>query len=325
MQSHIVVAALYKFVVLEDYRELREPLSQICHEAGVKGTVLLAQEGINATIAGSRNSINRVLTYLRGDPRLADLLHRESLDDRVPFHRMKVKLKKEIVTLGVPGVDPNQRVGTYVKPKDWNALIVDPDVLLLDTRNEYEVDIGTFRGARDPETVNFREFPDFVRRNLDPRKHKRVAMFCTGGIRCEKASSFMLNEGFQEVYHLQGGILSYLEEVAPEASAWEGECFVFDNRVAVNNQLQKGQFDQCYGCRHPITEQDKLSDKYERGVCCHHCFHALSADQMARFRERQKQVDLAIRRGQRHVGAPSPARQARSIVAVSASTEARSS
>jgi UPF0176 protein len=305
----VVVAALYKFVTLEDFRELREPLLDICLAAGTRGTLLLAREGINGTIAGSRVAIDRVLTYLRSDARLADLDHKESPDDRLPFHRMKVKLKKEIVTMGVAGVDPNQRVGTYVLPRDWSALVNDPEVLLLDTRNDYEVDIGTFRGALDPRTVNFRDFPAFVRRNLDPAVHKKVAMFCTGGIRCEKASAFMLNEGFQEVYHLEGGILKYLEEVAPEDSTWEGECFVFDNRVSVNHKLEKGQYDQCYGCRHPITEEDKRSDKYEQGVCCPLCFDRLSADQKARFRERQKQVDLATRRGEAHVGAPSPARQ----------------
>lgn len=307
----IVVAALYKFVTLEDFRELREPLLDTCLEAGTRGTLLLAPEGINGTIAGSRKGIDRVLAYLREDLRLADLEHKEALDDRLPFHRMKVKLKKEIVTLGVAGVNPNQRVGTYVVPGEWNALVNDPEVLLLDTRNDYEVDIGTFRGALDPRTANFRDFPEFVHRKLDPAVHKKVAMFCTGGIRCEKASAFMLNEGFEEVYHLQGGILKYLEEVAPEESTWEGECFVFDNRVSVNHQLEKGQYDQCFGCRHPITDEDKRSDKYEPGVCCPLCFNRLTADQMARFRERQKQVELAAQRGEAHVGAPAPERQVR--------------
>ena len=235
--------------------------------------------------------------------------HKESYDERMPFHRMKVKLKKEIVTMGVAGVDPNVRVGTYVRPQDWNALVSDPEVLLIDTRNVYECDIGTFKGAVDPRTVNFREFPDYVRANLDPGIHKKVAMFCTGGIRCEKASAFMLGEGFEEVYHLQGGILKYLEEVPPDESIWEGECFVFDNRVAVNHRLEKGRYDQCHGCRHPITDEDKHSGKYEVGVCCPHCFATLTDDQKLRFRERQKQVELAARRGEPHVGAPPPARQ----------------
>jgi UPF0176 protein len=305
----IVVAALYKFVTLEDFHELREPLLDACLAAGTRGTLLLAREGINGTIAGDRQGIDRVLAYLRSDPRLADLEHKESQDDHMPFYRMKVKLKKEIVTLGVEGIDPNARVGTYVHPRDWNALVMDPQVLLIDTRNDYECDIGSFRGALDPRTVNFREFPEFVRANLDPGVHKKVAMFCTGGIRCEKASAFMLNEGFEEVYHLQGGILKYLEEVPPEESIWEGECFVFDNRVSVDHQLEKGRYDQCHGCRHPITDEDKQSGRYEAGVCCPHCFDTLTADQRLRFRERQKQVELAALRGEPHVGAPPPARQ----------------
>jgi UPF0176 protein len=307
--SDVVVAALYKFVALEDFHELREPLLDACLAAGARGTLLLAHEGINGTIAASREGIDEVLAYLRSDPRLQDLEHKESLDDHMPFYRMKVKLKKEIVTMGIAGIDPNQRVGTYVRPTDWNELLSDPEVLLLDTRNDYEVGIGSFRGALDPETTTFREFPAYVRKHLDPGQHKKIAMFCTGGIRCEKASAFMLQEGFQEVYHLQGGILKYLEEVPQEESLWEGECFVFDNRVAVNHRLEKGQYDQCHGCRHPITEQDKKSEKYQKGVCCPRCFGTLSADQIASFRERQKQIELAQARGEVHVGAPPPQRQ----------------
>jgi UPF0176 protein len=307
--SEVVVAALYKFVALEDYRELREPLLDTCLDAGVRGTLLLAFEGINGTIAGTRQGIDRVLGYLRDDPRLADLEHKESFDDHMPFYRMKVKLKREIVTMGVPGIDPNERVGTYVEPRDWNALVNDPEVLLVDTRNDYEYDIGTFHGALDPHMTNFREFPDYVRNNLDPRKHRKVAMFCTGGIRCEKASAFMLKEGFEAVYHLRGGILRYLEEVPKKESTWEGECFVFDNRVAVDHDLQKGHYDQCHGCRHPITEEDKQSDRYQKGVCCPYCYDRLTDDQKARFRERQKQVELAQKRGELHIGAPPPARQ----------------
>ena len=301
--SEVVVAALYKFVTLEDYHELREPLLDACRAAGVFGTLLLASEGINGTIAGSRAGIDRVMAYLHSDPRLADLEHKESVDEAMPFYRMKVKLKKEIVTMGVTGIDPNNAVGTYVKPGDWNALVNDPEVLLIDTRNDYEYGIGSFRGALDPKTTTFREFPEYVRRNLDPGKQKKIAMFCTGGIRCEKASAFMLQEGFEEVYHLRGGILKYLEEVPPEESTWEGECFVFDNRVAVNHRLEKGRYDQCYGCRHPITEQDKQSPKYQKGVCCPRCFDLLTPDQVARFRERQKQIELAKARGEVHVGA----------------------
>lgn len=307
--SEVVVAALYKFVTLEDFHEFREPLLEICQQADIKGTLLLAREGINGTIAGSRAGVDRVLAYLRDDPRFIGLDHKESFDDHMPFYRMKVKLKKEIVTMGVEGIDPNAMVGTYVKPAQWNALVSDPDVVLLDTRNDYECGIGSFKGAVDPGTTTFREFPAFVRENLDPSKNKKVAMFCTGGIRCEKASAFMLNEGFEEVYHLEGGILKYLEEVSEPDSLWQGECFVFDNRVAVDHDLQKGQYDQCYGCRHPITEQDKLSEKYEKGVCCPGCFDSLTQDQKTRFAERQKQVELAAGRNELHIGAPPPARQ----------------
>jgi UPF0176 protein len=307
--AQVVVAALYKFVTLENYRELREPLLDECLAAGARGTLLLAEEGINGTIAGTREGIDRVLDWLRRDPRLVDIDHKESFDDHLPFYRMKVKLKKEIVTMGIDGIDPNQRVGSYVNPEDWNALIADPDVLLIDTRNDYEVGIGTFRGAVDPRTTTFREFPAYVRGHLDPQRQKKIAMFCTGGIRCEKASAFMLQEGFQEVYHLRGGILKYLEEVPAENSAWEGECFVFDNRVAVDHHLEKGHYDQCHGCRHPITEEDKASPLYLEGVCCPGCHDHLSEDQKSRFAERQKQVELAAARKERHIGAPPPARQ----------------
>jgi len=304
-----VVAALYKFVTLEDFHELRQPLLEACVASGIKGTLLLAREGINGTIAGSRAGVDEVLAYLKNDSRLADLVHKESYDEHMPFYRMKVKLKKEIVTMGVDAIDPNEVVGTYVKARDWNALVADPDVVLIDTRNDYEVGIGTFAGAVDPHTTTFREFPAYVRENYDPKKNKKVAMFCTGGIRCEKASAFMLKEGFEEVYHLDGGILKYLEEVPEEESIWEGECFVFDSRVAVNHQLEKGQYDQCYGCRHPITEQDKLSEKYLKGVCCPGCYDTLTADQKARFSERQKQIELSAARNETHIGAPPPSRQ----------------
>jgi UPF0176 protein len=307
--SQVVVAALYKFVTLENYQALREPLLDVCGKAGTCGTLLLAREGINGTIAGSRQAIDTVLSYLRSDPRLADLEHKESFDDHMPFYRMKVKLKREIVTMGIEGIDPNDVVGTYVAPRDWNALVNDPDVLLIDTRNDYEYGIGTFRGAVDPATTSFRDFPEYVRTHLDPAKQKKVAMFCTGGIRCEKASAFMLKEGFEEVYHLQGGILKYLEQVPAGESTWEGECFVFDNRVAVDHQLEKGHYDQCYGCRHPITEQDKQSEFYQKGICCPRCYESLTPAQKARFAERQKQIELAAARGEQHVGAASPARQ----------------
>ncbi|HWV13996.1 MAG TPA: rhodanese-related sulfurtransferase [Cellvibrio sp.] len=309
--SSIVVAALYKFVSLPDYQDIAPRLKDHCDSIGLKGTLLLAEEGINGTVAGTREAIDSLLDYLHQDSRFADLVHKESLDEDMPFYRMKVKLKKEIVTMGVTGIDPLKIVGTYVKPKDWNALISDPEVTVIDTRNAYEYSIGTFAGAIDPQTETFREFPDYVAKNLDPAKHKKVAMFCTGGIRCEKSTAYMKEQGFAEVYHLEGGILKYLEEVPAEESLWHGECFVFDNRVAVNHSLQKGIYDQCHGCRHPITEEDKLSEQYMLGVSCPRCFDALSLDQKTRFAERQKQIQLAKLRNEVHIGATPPERQLR--------------
>ena len=312
-QPALVVAALYKFVALEDYEEIREPLSNQCHALDVKGTLLLAKEGINGTIAGTREAIDKILAYLKTDPifkgRLVDLEVKESADQGEPFYRMKVKLKKEIVTMGVNGIDPNHLVGRYVEPKDWNDLISDPDVTVIDTRNNYECDIGSFKNAINPETTTFREFPEYVKENLDPDKNKKVAMFCTGGIRCEKSTAYLLEQGFEDVYHLKGGILKYFEEVPEEDSLWEGECFVFDNRVAVKQDLSVGSYDQCHGCRHPITEEQKLSPQYERGVCCPLCYGELSEDQKQRFAERQKQIDLAKQRGEKHIGASAPDRQ----------------
>lgn len=300
MSGSIVVAALYKFVTLEDYVERREPLLTVMLDNEVKGTLLLAQEGINGTIAGSRAGIDAVLAFLKADSRLVDLEHKESYCDEQPFYRTKVKLKKEIVTLGVPGVDPNKKVGTYVDPKDWNALISDPDVVLIDTRNDYEVGIGTFTNAVDPKTKSFREFPQYVRQNFDPSRHKKVAMFCTGGIRCEKASSFMLNEGFEEVYHLKGGILKYLEEVSQEYSLWQGDCFVFDNRVTVRHDLSEGEYDQCHACRTPISAADRESEHYVPGISCPHCWDSLPEKTRISARERQKQIELARQRNQPH-------------------------
>lgn len=298
----LVVSAVYKFVKLPDCAALREPLLAQCDALGITGTLLLAEEGINGTIAGTRSGIDRILAYLRGDPRLADLEHKESAADQPPFYRMKVKLKKEIVTMGVPGIDPTELVGHYVRPEDWNALISDPDVLLVDTRNDYEVDVGTFKGAVDPRITTFREFPDYVKTHFNPKKQPRVAMFCTGGIRCEKASAYMLQQGFPEVYHLQGGILKYLENVPAEESLWQGECFVFDQRVAVGQGLAPGHYELCYGCSRPITAEEKASPKYQAGVSCPHCFDALTPEKRTAALERQKQVDLAKQRGEKHLG-----------------------
>ncbi|SOC51622.1 UPF0176 protein [Chromohalobacter canadensis] len=296
----IVVAALYQFVTLDDYEALREPLLETMRAHDVKGTLLLAFEGINGTVSGTRESIDALLAWLRADPRLAAVDHKESYCDAHPFYRTKVKLKREIVTLGIDGVDPNQAVGTYVEPEDWNDVIADPEVLVIDTRNEYEVEIGSFEGAVDPQTKTFREFPDYVKAHYDPAQHKKVAMFCTGGIRCEKASSFMLNEGFEEVYHLKGGILSYLEKVPEEQSRWQGECFVFDNRVTVRHDLAEGEFEQCHACRRPISEADMASEKYEPGVSCPHCWDSLPEKTRNSARERQRQIELAKQRGEPH-------------------------
>ncbi len=298
----IVVAALYKFAHLPDYREKKTALLDHCIKNGIKGTLLLASEGINGTVAGTRNAIDSLLNFLKSDARLADLEHKESFCDSQPFYRTKVKLKKEIVTLGVPGVDPNKQAGKYVMPKEWNALISDPDVLIIDTRNNYEVGIGAFKGAINPETNTFREFPEFVAKNLQHAKDKKIAMYCTGGIRCEKSTAYLLQQGFKNVFHLKGGILKYLEEVPAEQSLWQGECFVFDNRVAVNNDLSPGEFDQCHGCRNPLSLADRQSPQYNPGIHCPHCYASLTEDQLSRFSERHKQVQLAKERQQRHIG-----------------------
>ena len=301
-----LTAALYKFVSLPNYADLQASIHAACETHRIKGTILLASEGINGTIAGLPDDINAVMHFLRTDAifesKFADLEHKESYADEHPFYRMKVKLKKEIVTLGVAGVSPTKQVGTYVNPQDWNALISDPDVILIDTRNDYEVDIGTFKGAIDPRTTTFREFPEYVTKNLDITKHKKVAMFCTGGIRCEKASSYMMDQGFEEVYHLQGGILKYLENIPQENSLWEGECFVFDQRVAVGHGLVVGVHDQCHACRHPVSPEEMASPKYQVGVSCPHCFDTLTDEKRARAAERQKQTEIALKRGLHHIG-----------------------
>ncbi len=300
--SKFLTAALYKFVSLPDYKDLQQPILDACVQHNIKGTLLLAKEGINGTIAGEPANIRAILTYLHQYPQFSDLEHKESYADSHPFYRMKVKLKKEIVTMGVKDVDPNQVVGTYVKPEDWNALISDPDVILLDTRNDYETHIGTFKGAIDPKTTTFREFPQYVEQNLDKNKNKKVAMFCTGGIRCEKASSYMKQQGFEEVYHLQGGILKYLETVPKEESLWEGECFVFDQRVGVKHGLEVGEYDQCYACRMPLSPEELNSDQYTPGISCPYCYDKTSEEKKAALTERQKQVVLAKARGEDHIG-----------------------
>jgi UPF0176 protein len=302
MSAQYVVCALYKFVSLPNFKEIRQPLLEVMEANEVRGTLLLAAEGINGTVAAKREGIDTLLAWLDAQPGLDNIVSKVSYDETCPFYRTKVKLKKEIVTMGVEGIDPLKVVGSYVKPQDWNALISDPDVVVVDTRNDYEIEIGTFKHAIDPNTKTFREFPEWAEKNLDPAKNKKVAMFCTGGIRCEKSTAYMKEQGFDEVYHLEGGILKYLEEVPKEESLWEGECFVFDNRVAVDHDLQKGQYDQCHACRMPITEEEKQKPEYEEGVSCHHCIDNVTEEQRARFAERQKQMKLAQERGEGHIG-----------------------
>ena len=302
--SPLVVAAFYQFAELPDYRELRPAVLDVCTSNRIRGTLLLAEEGINGTIAGTREGIDAVRAWLYLDGRFGRLEYKESLmdADSVPFYRMKVKLKKEIVTLGVPGISPKLKAGRYVMPEDWNELINDPETITIDTRNDYEYEVGTFKGAINPETKTFREFPEWVADNLDPKKHKKIAMFCTGGIRCEKSTSYLLEKGFEEVYHLKGGVLNYFEQVPHTESIWEGECFVFDNRVTVNHQLEPGEFDQCHACRRPITKEDKTRSEFVMGVQCHHCIDEYSDAQRERFLMRQQQIELAESRGERHVG-----------------------
>jgi UPF0176 protein len=308
-----LTAALYKFVALPDFAGLQAPLMACCEAHGVKGTLLLAPEGINGTIAGEPGSVHAVLAFLRQDPRLATLEHKEAWAAQIPFYRMKVRLKREIVTLGVPDVDPARMAGRYVKPQDWNQLLDDPDLVLVDTRNDYEVAIGSFKGAINPVTRSFSELPGWVEREMlaggklatasgkDGKKPK-VAMFCTGGIRCEKSTALLRSKGFDEVYHLEGGILKYLETVPEAQSRWQGECFVFDERVSVGHGLAAGHFTLCRACREPLDERDRAAPMFELGVSCAHCHGHTTGTQKRGYRERQRQVELAGQRRQTHIG-----------------------
>ena len=295
------VAALYHFTRFSDPAALRAPLQEKCDALGITGSLLLAGEGINGTIAGTREGIDAILLYLRALPGCDTLEHKESTASLPPFPRMKVKLKKEIVTMGQPDVNPIARVGHYVEAKDWNDLISSPDVAVIDTRNDYEVGIGTFKGAIDPQTKSFRDFPKWWEDNKDRFYNKRIAMFCTGGIRCEKSTNYLLGQGVEEVYHLKGGILKYLEEVPEKDSTWEGDCFVFDARVSVGHGLKEGPHQLCYACRRPLLPEDRARPEYEHGVACHQCTHDTSESDKDRFRERQKQIHLARARGERHM------------------------
>lgn len=301
--SRYLVAALYKFAPLQADAALQARIKSVCEARDVYGTLLLADEGINGTIAGPQAGIEAVLADLRALPGFADLEHKESWADEQPFLRMKVRLKKEIVTMGVPGTDPTQVVGTYVEPEDWNDLITADDVVTIDTRNDYEVRIGQFDGAIDPQTVNFREFPDWFRKFREGRPNARIAMYCTGGIRCEKATAFVKSEGIDDVYHLKGGILKYLETVPEKDSLWRGECFVFDRRVAVKHGLELGSYTLCHACREPLGPEDLKSELFIAGQQCPHCADRYSAADRARFAERERQEQLAAERGVRHIGA----------------------
>ena len=282
-----LIATFYKFVTISNPEAVRAQILTWCQQQ-IKGTIILAEEGINGTIAGSSDAIANILTLLRSLPGLADLEHKESTSEKLPFARLKVKIKPEIVTLGLPAVNPTRQVGTYVEPQDWNQIISDPEVVVIDTRNDYEVEIGTFEKAKNPSTESFREFPEYVEQNLDPQQHPKVAMFCTGGIRCEKASSYLLSQGFEEVYHLKGGILKYLENVSPQESLWQGECFVFDERVAVKEGLELGSHELCYACGHPISEADKDSPQYELNISCPYCYQELTPEKKARQINRRR-------------------------------------
>ena len=296
------VAALYHFTRFDDTSAIRGPLLDLCKSRGISGTLLLAREGINGTISGDRAGIDTVIAHIRALPGCADLIWKESTATEPPFHRMKVRLKREIVTMGQPDVDPTAKVGHYVNPEDWNALITSPDVAVIDTRNDYEVAIGTFDGAIDPETKSFGEFPAWWEANKDRFHNKRIAMFCTGGIRCEKSTNYLIGQGVEDVFHLKGGILKYLEEVPQEESTWDGECFVFDSRVSVGHGLKEGPHQLCYACRRPILPQDRSRPEFEEGVACHQCATETTVEDKGRFRERQKQIALAKKRGTHHIG-----------------------
>jgi len=302
-QNIFTVAALYCFAPLERYRDLQSPLLDLCKRHGVKGTLLLAHEGINGTIAGREEGIKAVVDFITAQPELTQPELKYSHAAEMPFHRMKVRLKREIVTMGVEGIDPRHMAGTYVAPEQWNALIADEDTIVIDTRNDYEYAIGSFSGAIDPQIKTFRDFPDWLKNHEEQlRKAKKIAMFCTGGIRCEKSTAYAKSLGFDEVYHLQGGILKYLETVPPEQSLWDGQCFVFDERVSVGHGLAQGDLSLCRACRRPLATQDRLDPHFEEGVSCATCYEERNEADRARYRQRQNQIALAEKRGHPHIG-----------------------
>jgi UPF0176 protein len=303
-ESHgVAVLSFYKFVDLHGLAEIKDSLLLFCEKNGINGTLILASEGINATVSGPPEAIDRLIAYLEGDPRFSGTQYKLSYNERSPFHRLKVKFKKELVPMGVGGIKPQCLSGQRIPPEQWNELISRPDVLLIDTRNNYENRVGTFRGAVNPETDHFREFPEYVRQNLDPGEHKEIAMFCTGGIRCEKATSYLLERGFKRVYQLEGGVLSYLERIPGEQSLWEGECFVFDGRTSVGHGLSKGTWSTCRNCREPVSPEDRQSERFREGISCPRCYTRLTPERVSSLEERQKQMRLARERNRNHLGA----------------------
>ena len=299
------IIALYRFCEIANPKNLQKTLKKELKNLKILGTIIIGSEGINGTVSGSKTNLNKAIKFLRSDSRFSDLDIKASFSRKAPFLRLKVKIKNEIVTMGINNIKPTIHAGKYVNYDQWNTLLNDEDTILIDTRNDYEYSIGTFKNSINPETSNFREFPKWVKKQKfteEIKNHKKIAMFCTGGIRCEKASSFMKKEGFKNVYHLKGGILKYLENTNLKNSLWQGECFVFDDRVSVKHDLSEGAYDLCHGCRTPITEQEKLSKDYVRGVSCSHCISKKSSVQVQRYKSRQKQINLAKAKNKSHLG-----------------------
>ena len=299
------IIALYKFCEITNPRKLQMILKKELKNLQILGTIIIGHEGINGTVSGSETNINKALKFLKSDSRFSDLDIKYSFSNKAPFLRLKVKIKKEIVTMGIDNIKPTTQAGKYLTYDQWNSLLNHEDTILIDTRNDYEYSIGTFKNSINPKTSNFKEFPKWVEKQKfteEVKKTKNIAMFCTGGIRCEKASSYMKNEGFKNVYHLKGGILKYLENTDTENSLWQGECFVFDDRVSVKQDLTQGDYDLCHGCRMPITEQEKLSNNYVKGVSCSHCVTIKSSEQVQRYKSRQKQINLAKAKNKSHLG-----------------------
>tara|TARA_B100000768_G_C11213302_1_gene347004 strand:- start:140 stop:1081 length:942 start_codon:yes stop_codon:yes gene_type:complete len=305
MESYLTTA-FYHFVRIEEYKKLQPIIQDFCDKNSIKGTILLASEGINGTLSAYEKNINDFHRFIKNDEQFKNkfksIAHKESWAKKNPFYRMKVRIKKEIVTLGVKGISPTKKVGKYVKSGDWNALISDPNTIIIDTRNSYEVDIGSFKGAVNPKTNSFRELPQFIDKNIEKYKGKKIAMFCTGGIRCEKATSLLIEKGIENVFHLQGGILKYLEKIPEEKSLWQGECFVFDQRVAVTHKLKQGKYNQCFACRHPLSPDEMSSNQYKKGSSCPYCYNKLTDKKKSSLLERQKQIDLAHLKGEEHIG-----------------------